>query len=557
MDIILNNPFRILGLPVTASARQISKRVHDLSMLSEFGKVPEYPGDLAFIGDVDRSSAAIERAAQDLELPERKLNFANFWFWIDNSVDELVIDVLRDGEIDKALSLWNRAIENKSISSKTLSSYRNYALLSFVASCFKTPVSAQIDPHELGDFIQSSVKALSHAAYLPLAERIAGTTYEVRPDTVLVRCADEIAKFLLSGTDGLDADRARSFIGAFSNTSAIVQRHVKSKFVAQRVTKVERLIEACAAVRNEEPERAHDQGVALYRASDTEISYLLQLLPPDDPYLAGISDKVAEELIGCSTDIYNEVDDTERALALSRELSEYAKKFAVGLRTKKRVADDLALIDKLLGEHRLGMLVEKIEAELARVPDLDGPMPPGIRSIEITKRLLANTKTPLQKLKAHRGDGPILYQQLGGVVGTIALVMCIRFVNETNNYALVTPLMCEIETLPMTNEQRAHFERNKEILDRNLVAEQSHRAPTRTSGGGCYIATLVYGGDDEPPVIKLRQFRDEVLLPSVAGRLFVQTYYFVAPTLVSWLKHVPSVQRVVRGLLDFLTRRLP
>ena len=557
LDIFLENPFRVLGLPVTASPRQISKRVHDLSMFSEFGRVPEYPGDLPFIDGLDRSPESIERAAQRLELPERKLHFANFWFWIDNSIDELVMEVLQDGDIDKALSLWHRSIENNSPSAKTLSNHWNHALLSFISSSSAASKAAQLEPQSLRIFMQRAVKTWSHSSYLSYAARIAGATHTVKADSVLVKCADEFAKLLSKGGESPDVVLVKSLIAAFAPSSVTVQRHVKSKFTSSRVKKIEGRIAACSAACDEEPESAHEQGVALYRECAPEIAYLRQLLSAGDPHVASISDKVANELIDCSNVIYREVDETERALALSKELSQYANKLAVGLRVKKRVDDDLAIIEKLLKDHRLNGLVRQIEAELNRIPDPDGPMPPGVRSIEIVKRLIANTKGPLLKLWSVGGDGSALYEQFGGVVATIALIMCIRFANETNNYSLVTPLLREIEPLPMTNEQRAHFLRNKEILEMNLAVEAANLTSAKNSGGGCYIATLVYGGAEEPPVIKLRQYRDTVLIQSVVGRLFVRTYYLVAPTLASWLRPVPSVQRLVRVVLDQLTRRLP
>ena len=38
MELVLKNPFRVLGLPVTASSREVAKRVSDLEMFAELGK---------------------------------------------------------------------------------------------------------------------------------------------------------------------------------------------------------------------------------------------------------------------------------------------------------------------------------------------------------------------------------------------------------------------------------------------------------------------------------------------------------------------------------------
>jgi hypothetical protein len=42
---------------------------------------------------------------------------------------------------------------------------------------------------------------------------------------------------------------------------------------------------------------------------------------------------------------------------------------------------------------------------------------------------------------------------------------------------------------------------------------------------GCYVATYAYASADAPQVAALRQFRDDVLMKGLAGRLFVRAYY--------------------------------
>lgn len=55
---------------------------------------------------------------------------------------------------------------------------------------------------------------------------------------------------------------------------------------------------------------------------------------------------------------------------------------------------------------------------------------------------------------------------------------------------------------------------------------------TTSDGGGCYIATCVYGSYEAPEVRLLRRYRDEFLKPKAAGRLFIRIYYAVSPWLV-------------------------
>ena len=74
MDLVLRNPFRVLGLPVTASSREITKRVSDLEMFAELDKEQSFSGDFADMGEIDRSAEAIKEAARRIELPEMRIH---------------------------------------------------------------------------------------------------------------------------------------------------------------------------------------------------------------------------------------------------------------------------------------------------------------------------------------------------------------------------------------------------------------------------------------------------------------------------------------------------
>ncbi len=98
MDLVLRNPFRVLGLPVTASSREIAKRVSDLELFAELGKDKTYPNDFPDLGDIDRSMEAIKDAARRIELPEMRVFHSFFWFRDGDTVDELAFECLTNSE---------------------------------------------------------------------------------------------------------------------------------------------------------------------------------------------------------------------------------------------------------------------------------------------------------------------------------------------------------------------------------------------------------------------------------------------------------------------------
>lgn len=74
------------------------------------------------------------------------------------------------------------------------------------------------------------------------------------------------------------------------------------------------------------------------------------------------------------------------------------------------------------------------------------------------------------------------------------------------------------------------------------------------SGGGCFIATAVYGGEDSWEVEQLRKFRDRNLLKSAPGRTFVDFYYWASPPIADWLKKNKKSSNAVKFVLDICVK---
>ena len=75
-------------------------------------------------------------------------------------------------------------------------------------------------------------------------------------------------------------------------------------------------------------------------------------------------------------------------------------------------------------------------------------------------------------------------------------------------------------------------------------------------GGGCYVATAVYGSYDCPEVWTLRRFRDNTLAKTWYGKAFIRTYYAVSPTLVKWFGKKEWFRNMWKPKLDRMVKRL-
>lgn len=77
---------------------------------------------------------------------------------------------------------------------------------------------------------------------------------------------------------------------------------------------------------------------------------------------------------------------------------------------------------------------------------------------------------------------------------------------------------------------------------------------SKSGKGRCFVATAVFADGRAKEVQILRDFRDQRLIPSSAGRRFVHWYYKVSPPVAQWITEHPAVGRCLRPPFRFLAR---
>lgn len=82
-------------------------------------------------------------------------------------------------------------------------------------------------------------------------------------------------------------------------------------------------------------------------------------------------------------------------------------------------------------------------------------------------------------------------------------------------------------------------------IAQNKLAQLS-RPPENINKGGCFIATAVYGSDEVAEVRFLRTFRDEILLETHCGRLFVSFYYSFSPYAATLISKSEYLKRLIK-----------
>lgn len=78
----------------------------------------------------------------------------------------------------------------------------------------------------------------------------------------------------------------------------------------------------------------------------------------------------------------------------------------------------------------------------------------------------------------------------------------------------------------------------------------------QSKGGGCYIATCVYGSYDCPNVWVLRRYRDEKLAKNFFGKIFIKFYYAISPSVVKVFGNQKWFKSIWLGILNPFVEKL-
>jgi len=276
MQMIANNPYRILGLSVTATDREITKRISELTIYTEMGKAKNYDSDLINFAPLERTTENIEDAARQLEQPKDKLLHSIFWLSYNNN--ENFLDKLDNDNLSEV-------IEN--IPNDTVHNFHNKAILTLLS------VS---DFNKLRKGIRYFEDFLTHKDIEKFITKIVGER--------LTRNFD-IDKLFIEYylQDVMNKYSIKEILDLFNNTSN--EEFVRARLVKPYIHKIEAAADTAKNKTNNKPENAYSFGKELIDNISDNLSSLEEILDESDLMFTSISNKLAEQMLDCSIAYFN------------------------------------------------------------------------------------------------------------------------------------------------------------------------------------------------------------------------------------------------------------
>ena len=575
MDIIHENPFRILGLNANSTERELQKQIAKVKRYLDVGKTVHFPTDYPFLRTIERPIDAIHQASGQIEQSYKKFYYALFWFVSETSFDEIAHKKLEDNEVSSAIEIWNKKIKEE-VNDKNFSAYLNLSSLYSALSFDGTRINHKM----LSKGLYLKGKLLRSQSLSKLTELLHIKSDCINSEELTVQFVDETLQWLSPYIGKSHGINTSDVIGLFSAFPSNIQKYLADKFTEEPVREIKNRIDKCTQRRKESPLKANQFGKDLYSSSKGWLDSLRTTLGNDNVKYQLLANNLANEILQCSIDFYNaQVDDEnydihrDALLVLS-----FSEKIDVSGQVAERLMENRETLEGLLEEReeekKAERLIEGVKTHVSSITQAIETFQSSSDSLNTVNSLVNRCKGDLESIGNKLGRSDETYILFCDAVVNNALNMLIAVVNKLQEnpkqYGLDNMLSSFAQAKDMTQkllnisgsyEVKARVRDNlKTISDLTTTLEQINKQVSRQvqkqNSGACYVATMAYGSYDHPQVLVLRQFRDNVLSQSWYGRLFIKVYYKTSPHLVSLLQGYEKPNLLIRKQLDKFIRKL-
>ena len=393
INAIINNPYRILGIFSNSPKKDLVANKGKIQAFLRVNKAMPFKLDLqGVLPPVERTQAAVDNADSELTLVSGQVKHAQFWFINKTPIDNIAFNHLYEGNIDTAMDFWRK--------SSNLYSLQNLFVCYLIKGDAKTAISNCAIPlyEQYSDEFVSVIDEKASFSSEELIQNIISTLVDSKVN-------------LLQFADGLQNAKWKEFIQA-SKVEPLIT-NLNSQIADARKTKDKSGNERLTA------------GMKLKISSKPILDTLRGIISSSDTRYQIIADKVAQEVLQCSIDYYNdtkEVNSPSKALPLC----EYALSIAIGNAAKQRCEENYSVIK----EAYENMPPEEVAKEALEISNLFAWYRRQRNTSKMGLELLKKAQKPLIAIKETLGNKHSYYLETSSVLASAALGYVIDEVND-------------------------------------------------------------------------------------------------------------------------------
>tara|TARA_Y100001970_G_C14230809_1_gene858507 strand:+ start:578 stop:2389 length:1812 start_codon:yes stop_codon:yes gene_type:complete len=602
MNLIDNNPYRILGISTMSTQREIIQSISDSDLYTKMNKKIVFDSDKYISTDLKRTPEKIESARQKLDRDNNKLFHSLFWFWENksNMIDEMSFSELKKGNQEKAIDYWLEGTKN-SINSENASNYKNLSIL-YMSRSYK---NKKINKTNFLNSISLMSKFLSYESNLPsngFFQSFSYIHFESKKIDFKKSLSDFINEILTFSNPHFSLETATTKLQysditrCFSPIKHIVD--VENILTQERIQNLDTLIKTAENKRYNNESTCYSTGLKLYNEGINDLKVLKSILRKDNLKLESICDLFATEILNCAIAYFNHFRESATTDPGDKtfKLVKIVMDLAIGKTLKDRINKNYLVIKEFVDDKENR---EKYKIITNEVNYLERQSEQLYRKSEMYNMLetldisqFINNSIPYLKLIKNKvGVSDKKYVEISSQIAMATMICCVKRMatilkNIENQFTAyeytqaksqvviknleeIRPIFAKVGALNMDSKTRNtyteycqsfHFTvmypKNPATKKTTATTSQRKNTTTSSSQGGCYIATMTYKDYDAKEVLILRNFRDNVLLKSNIGRNFVKYYYRYSPKFVEYCYNKKYLNLFIKSILNIIVRIL-
>jgi hypothetical protein len=344
MKSVLNNPYRILGLLVGATAAEQRKQITRLHRFIEAEQNPGEDFSFPLIGALDRTIDSINESASKLNLDADRLTAALFWFYQGSDIfDEPVFDALKNADLEVVKNIWEKKTLNEEMSLKNASAFFNLGTLylSGIADGTKS------DSYLIRTAIEFKLQFIENGYHRKLMMLSTDENFKMSKENLQLIFLDNVFVEIESAK----RITTKQYIEIIKN----IEFSAKSTYFKSFVSKPIEVIESKIAEAKTKKKNDISKSISIAQNLNNELDELWiqikSILDVSDIKYSSLSDRYADFLLQCGIDYFRHYMDSdsmnELAASKASELFTKAEHYAIGNIVKERILDSRNSLKKL------------------------------------------------------------------------------------------------------------------------------------------------------------------------------------------------------------------
>jgi hypothetical protein len=425
MNLILNNPYRLLGLLVGATAKEQAKQINKLKMYLEAEQDPQDDFSFPTIGNLQINLYEVNEAAAKLNLDSDKMSSALFWFYKGNSItDEPAFDAIKEADLDQAISIWTKLTSKGEVSQRNASAFNNLATLYLSGILHGTNTNEAL----IEKGISLKLKFLESDFYTEL-QHLATDEKVYKPTKKDIQIL--FLKFIQSEIEKSGGITSNKLLDILTKQEFSAKEDFLKGFVQKPIEQIEKKIEESKSKRKANKANSIKAANSLLADTKDSIKQLKSILGATNIRYSSIADKLAMEFFACGRDYFMHFKDTDTDPSdYSMKLFKNAKSYAVGNIAKQQIDENIKDLQEWIDDKPerdkqklIGEDIQFITSKLERFQNISD-------TVVNAKELVDSCKPKLANIKSILGSTDDFYLKISSAIIQNTQNMLVQAVNE-------------------------------------------------------------------------------------------------------------------------------